>query len=227
MRRSDFVQGTTISGRPVLTAAHTIISLAARVSPLALETAVDDALVRRLVRLGELHDRFASWAPRRQPGVGDLREILRLRDDGGAPPTSQLERCLRRLLDDPTLPAFVYEHELPWRDSGQGRVDAYAPECSLIVEADGRAWHTREREFVSDGSATTPRPRMVIRPFDSHGSTSRSTQSRAFRSFTEPLGREQLCVQSLVEHRLGAQSDFRTGRGTERPRLSAGSGARR
>jgi very-short-patch-repair endonuclease len=44
----------------------------------------------------------------------------------------------------------VYEYELPWWPHGEGRVDAYAPSHSLIVEADGRAWHVRERDFIKD-----------------------------------------------------------------------------
>ena len=50
----------------------------------------------------------------------------------------------------PGMPEFGYEFELPWWPAGQGRVDAYSAEHRLIVEADGRGWHTRERDFVKD-----------------------------------------------------------------------------
>ncbi len=82
--------------------------------------------------------------------MSDLREVLQRRGDGHVPPSSELERRLRSFLDDASLPSFTYEQELPWWSAGEGRVDAYCADASLIVEADGRAWHTRERDFVTD-----------------------------------------------------------------------------
>lgn len=150
VRRTDFLQGTRVRNIPCLTLAHTIISLAGRASSEQLDEAVDDALVRRLVDLDELQDRFATWAPRRRPGVKTLRNILEGKGGGHVPPTSKLERILRTFLSSSGLPEFQFEYELPWWPEGEGRVDAYAPSCSLIVEADGRAWHTREAEMVRD-----------------------------------------------------------------------------
>jgi very-short-patch-repair endonuclease len=150
VRRSDFSQRTQRLGIPVMTVAHTIVSLAGSVTPARLEAAVDDALVRRLVGLDELQDRFASWAPRRRKGVGRLREILQRRGDGAEPPRNQLERRLRAVLDHPSLPTFSYEHNLPWLPRSSSRVDAFCRIATLVVEADGRAWHTREAEFAMD-----------------------------------------------------------------------------
>jgi very-short-patch-repair endonuclease len=150
VRRTDFLQGTRVRNIPCLTVAHTIISLAGRVSPEQLDEAVDDALVRRLVDLDELQDRFATWAPRRRPGVATLRHVLERKGGSHVPPTSKLERILRAFLSAPGLPEFHFEYELSWWPPGEGRVDAYAPAHSLIVEADGRAWHTRETEMVRD-----------------------------------------------------------------------------
>jgi hypothetical protein len=150
VRRSDHRQVTQIRNIPCLTVAHTVLSLAGCVTADELDVAVDDVLARRLVPLDELQDRFASWAPSRRPGVGLLRTILTSKGGGFVPPTSRLERVLRAFLSEPGLPPFEYEYELPWWPPGQGRVDAYAPSCSLVVEADGRAWHTRERELARD-----------------------------------------------------------------------------
>jgi very-short-patch-repair endonuclease len=149
-RRTDFVQPTSVDGIPCLTVAFTILSLADRTTPERLDAAVDDVVVRRLVSLEELQDRFATWAPRRRPGVARLRRILDSKGGGDVPPTSELERVLRRFLETEGLPVFQYEHGLPWWPRGQGRVDAYCPDCTLIVEADGRDWHTRERNLVND-----------------------------------------------------------------------------
>jgi len=150
VRRTDQLQATTVHRIPCLTIAHTVLSLAGIIPDDRLDAAVDDVLARRLVTIDELQDRFASTAPGRRRGFPALRRILGGKGGGFVPPTSDLERRLRRFLDLPDLPMFEFEYELPWWPNGQGRVDAYAPSCSLIVEADGRDWHTRERNMVVD-----------------------------------------------------------------------------
>lgn len=150
VRRTDFLQRTLVERIPCLTVAHTVISLAGRATAEQLDVAIDDVVVRRLVTIDELQDRFATWAPRRRPGVGGLRAVLQAKGGGFVPPTSDLERVLRRFLETSGVPRFEYEHELPWWPPGQGRVDAYCAGCTLVVEADGRDWHTRERSLVHD-----------------------------------------------------------------------------
>lgn len=150
VRRSDLMQVRRVDGIPCLTVAHTILSLTGHVGEVALDRAIDDVLARRRVSLEELQDRFVPWARSRRKGVGQLRSLLAARGDGHAPPTSELERTLRSFLSAPGLPAFAFEFELPWWPRGEGRVDAYQPELGLIVEADGRSWHTRERDFIRD-----------------------------------------------------------------------------
>jgi very-short-patch-repair endonuclease len=150
VRHSDFMQVQRVDGIPCLTVAHTILSLTGRVNEDVLDRAIDDVLARRWVSIEELQDRFVPWARSRRPGVGQLRSLLAARGDAYVPPSSELERRLRSFLSAPGLPEFAYEHELPWWPPGQGRVDAYQPDAQLIIEADGRAWHTRERDFALD-----------------------------------------------------------------------------
>jgi very-short-patch-repair endonuclease len=38
----------------------------------------------------------------------------------------------------------------PWRDALPGRVDNWIPAYNAIVEADGRRWHARLRDFDRD-----------------------------------------------------------------------------
>jgi very-short-patch-repair endonuclease len=150
VRRSGHLQATIVRRIPCLTVAHTILSLAGLIPDDRLDAAVDEVLARRLVTIDELQDRFALASTGRRRGFPVLRRILGEKGGGFVPPTSQLERRLRRFLAAPDLPRFEYEFELPWWPHGQGRVDAYAPSCSLIVEADGRGWHNRERNMAAD-----------------------------------------------------------------------------
>jgi very-short-patch-repair endonuclease len=150
VRRSSFVDATHVAGIPVLTLVDTLLSLAGRVSFDALDRAVDTVLARQPSLRSRLEDRFLAFAADRRRGTVPMRRILLARGVGYTPPTSELERRLRSVLDVATLPPFDYEVGMPWWPAGTGRVDAYSQVCRLIVEADGRAWHTRERHFVTD-----------------------------------------------------------------------------
>lgn len=151
VHRSAFVQQVEVSHIPCTTVAHTVLGVAARLGTARLEGLVDDLIAARAVSTDELIDQFIPFAAGRRPGTRALRAILTARTPNAyEPPASVLERLLHDLLDDPTLPRFDRQFELPWWPPGQGRVDAYCAPCSLIVEADGRRWHTRERDFVSD-----------------------------------------------------------------------------
>ena len=55
-----------------------------------------------------------------------------------------------RVLRDARLDGAVRQANLPWREPGAGRVDFLFPEWKLIVEVDGRQWHTREQAFEQD-----------------------------------------------------------------------------
>lgn len=151
VHRSRFRASTNIRGIPTLTVACTLLDLAATLHPDHLAEVIDQAVTCRSVEVAELTDAFVLHAASRRPGTRALREILSARGDAAPEPSmTELERLLRRMLDVPALPTFTFEVEMPWWRTGEGRVDSYAAACTLIVEADGRRWHTRERDFVRD-----------------------------------------------------------------------------
>jgi very-short-patch-repair endonuclease len=118
-------------GIPVTTPLRTLLDLSRHLSVDALDAALAEALVRRLVRLEDLEAR----------ATGKLRVLL----DTAAPTRSRLERRLRRLLRAHGLPQPVsngivegYEVDLHW------------PEHRLVAELDGYAFHAHRRAFESD-----------------------------------------------------------------------------
>lgn len=50
----------------------------------------------------------------------------------------------------PVVPAHERQPRFPWRPNDDERVDALIPSWRLIVEGDGRRWHTRRRDFERD-----------------------------------------------------------------------------
>jgi very-short-patch-repair endonuclease len=73
--------------------------------------------------------------------------VLERLADGWTPPESELEALLFGLLDRlPEKPHAIRQAGLP----SPGRVDLLLPDHRLIVEADGRRWHTRVADFDRD-----------------------------------------------------------------------------
>jgi very-short-patch-repair endonuclease len=69
---------------------------------------------------------------------------------GDQPTETELERRLRMLVDQPEIPPVRWQAPFPGRAPGRQRVDALIDEWRLVLEADGRAWHTRVEDFERD-----------------------------------------------------------------------------
>ena len=118
-------------GIPVTTPVRTLLDLSRHLSLDALDAALAEALVRRLVTIEALQAR----------ATGNLKALL----DTAAPTRSGLERDLRRLLREHGLPQPVsnglvegYEVDLQW------------PAHRLVAELDGYEYHGHRRAFETD-----------------------------------------------------------------------------
>ncbi len=135
---------------PVTTVARTIVDLAAVTRRSRLEVAIDDAVVAKLTTFSEVSRLFASVMRRGKRGMKTIATLLDARGDGYVPPQSELERALFKLLDDNGIRGLQRQYPHPGRIETQGCVDgAFVPE-KLIVEADGRRWHTRIKDIGKD-----------------------------------------------------------------------------
>lgn len=150
VRQRDGVATTTISGIRVITAPEVIADLAASGDPILLERAVDDVLLRRHAGVDELVARQQVMVERRQRGAVSLGSVLEERVEDYQPPENLLEAGLYRLLDRAEMPEYIRQAPMPWWPAAPQRVDAYVPGWRRIIEADGRAWHARHRDFERD-----------------------------------------------------------------------------
>jgi Protein of unknown function (DUF559) len=76
--------------------------------------------------------------------------VLDERGPGCLPPQSELEDRVFGLLAAAGLPAPARQFPLPGRGALTGLVDAAYPDVRLVIEADGRRWHTRIRDLRRD-----------------------------------------------------------------------------
>jgi very-short-patch-repair endonuclease len=145
-------------GLPVTSPARTLRDIAPTVSVRELERAVDEALIRRIVRLQQLRDAAAQDKGRR--GGPILTALLEHRGNPTITRSQAEERMLELLragkLPEPECNARVngYEVDFLWRAQ------------RLVVEVDGYAYHATRSAFERDrakGAAMAAAGYLVIR----------------------------------------------------------------
>ncbi len=61
-----------------------------------------------------------------------------------------LEEACARLLANAGVEGVEFHFRPPWHDGVQGVVDAAIPSARLIIELDGRRWHSTRADFQRD-----------------------------------------------------------------------------
>lgn len=135
---------------PVTTAPRTIVDLAAGRGKAALEVVLDDAIALRKVKEADVARCLFELLRPGKRGLVKLADLLDERGGAHIPPMSELERRFFAALRDGGLPDPVRQFPLPSRGAITGIVDAAYPDARLILEADGRSWHDRQRAFRTD-----------------------------------------------------------------------------
>jgi very-short-patch-repair endonuclease len=121
---------------PVTTPARTLLDLGAVAPAWVVESALEDALMRRLVTFALLTATLERLGGPGRNGAGVLRALVQERDPATAPTQSVLEDELLAVLRRGGLPAPVRQYRV-----GAVLLDAAYPERRLGIEADSRIWH--------------------------------------------------------------------------------------
>jgi very-short-patch-repair endonuclease len=121
---------------PVTTPARTLLDLGAVAAVAVVESAMEDALMRRLVTFELLTRTIERLGGPGRSGAGVLRALVEERDPATAPTQSMLEDLLFGVLRRGGLPAPVRQYEV-----GGVLLDGAYPEVRLGLEADSRVWH--------------------------------------------------------------------------------------
>jgi very-short-patch-repair endonuclease len=151
-RRSDFdsIAKTTVAGIPTMSAAEVLFDLAKRWPLSRLEGAMDHCLVRGQIEGPELRRILERVNGSRLKGTRRFRECVEGIDGTYVPTESELEQMLFRAIDDPRVPRIDRQARLAWWPLLPHRVDAVVQEWRLILEADGRTFHTKRADFERD-----------------------------------------------------------------------------
>jgi hypothetical protein len=146
----DELATTRVAGIPTANVAETLLVLAGRIPVRRLERLADDQLVVGNLVVDDFEVIRRRVAGARVRGSGILFPLLDARaQDAWEPAGNQLEVFLDRLVDDPAIPPATRQH--PFRfESLPMIVDIYIAAWRLILEADGRRWHSRRADFERD-----------------------------------------------------------------------------
>ena len=136
-------QTTTLRGMPLSTAARAVVELGATCSIEVVGQVADDLVRSRRTTFEAIGAVLADVARPGKPGVIVVGEMLDRRGEGYVPPGSVLERALFDTLAAGGLPAPARQVPLPGRGPVSGVVDGAYADAQMVIEADGRRWHTR------------------------------------------------------------------------------------
>jgi very-short-patch-repair endonuclease len=145
------VKTTTVKGIRVTTYAQTVCDIAPRTGLWRLERSIDHGLVGGQATIDDFVERMEFYEFSRREGLPRIRPLIQDRmAEGYVPPESELEALLAGLLARLSGVSVVRQARFPWRQDLPNRVDFLLPDHNLIVEADGRRWHTRLANFDND-----------------------------------------------------------------------------
>jgi very-short-patch-repair endonuclease len=146
----DELEVERVRGFPVTSAAETLLTLVGEMSAIRFEQLLDELLLSGKLKLERLERVAKRESGRRRRGITLLRALLEDRlSDASSHDASYLERLLERLLRKLEIPKWLREYPFSL-DGRENRVDVYVPLWRLVIEADGRNWHARVRDFEED-----------------------------------------------------------------------------
>ncbi|HKZ18583.1 MAG TPA: DUF559 domain-containing protein [Acidimicrobiia bacterium] len=137
-------------GLAVTSVVRTAIDLAAKRRPRVIGRIVDHAVVRGDTSIEEIVEAVGALARHGKPGMQTMHKVLEMRAGEGFMGESELEMHGLRLLREWGFPDPNLQYPLPWRSSRKGRVDFAYPSIRLIIEIDGRRWHSTLDAFEED-----------------------------------------------------------------------------
>lgn len=149
-RRYEDIRTRRVDAFQVTSVEETVLLMARDIDRPSLESLFDSLLISRALSLRELDEVLLRESDSRLAGVSVVHHLAADRSpiapnvDG-----SYLERLVESMFRKSDLSGWTREYPLMIRDRA-ARVDFYFPACLLVVEADGRSWHMRSKDFEFD-----------------------------------------------------------------------------
>ena len=127
---------------PTTSVARTLFDLAGVLHPGRTERALDNCLAHHLLTPEAAWRVYHELASSGRAGGRIFRQLLEARGSGYVAPASELERLFLEIVAAANLPIPKRELNVGDSDRWIGRVEFVYPEARLLIEIDGRLYHT-------------------------------------------------------------------------------------
>ncbi|HEV3400872.1 MAG TPA: DUF559 domain-containing protein, partial [Acidimicrobiales bacterium] len=140
---------TVVQGIVTTRVARTLVDLAGTLPPGRTERAVENCLSSGAVTIDALRRVTDELAARGRTGIALVPELLGERSDGFVAPASELEARFLRIIRRAGLPEPARQLDV---GDGEwiGRVDFAYPGSGVLIELDGRRYHSAKLDLESD-----------------------------------------------------------------------------
>ena len=150
VRRRHDIRTVRVDGIRTTTIPQTIADLVGILPVRAIEDMIDTEVINGRASVEALENRRDAMQRHHLPYRRVFADILADRARTLDLATSVLEARLIDILRTLDLPGWSPQFPLPWWQGGSGRGDVAIPAWRIIIEADGRQWHTRLGDFERD-----------------------------------------------------------------------------
>lgn len=137
-----------VRGIPCTSAYRTLVDLAATQPIPVVESALDTAIRLERVTFDRLRYYAESASARSVKGSALLKRLLDPRGEEEALSESEAESLFCRVMRKGRLPVGQRQEARP--GTRWGRLDFYYPDQDLVIEIDGRRFHSGRRELLRD-----------------------------------------------------------------------------
>jgi very-short-patch-repair endonuclease len=145
----DQVAAVEVGGFTATTVAETLWTLSSELPDEALSELVQQQVAMGRTSSEQLIDVLERIERSRRRGLRSFRQaVLAIDPTSESVAANVLEAILYQLLSSPGIPPVSRQHPMMLHEPA--RVDALIPAWSIVVEADGRIWHTRQADFQRD-----------------------------------------------------------------------------
>lgn len=141
---------TNVAGLPVTNPIRTMFDLASVTNLGRLRGMAQKALVGRRITFEDLAAILEELGRRGRPGTARFRKLLEEVSPGFVVPESVMEERMLALISASDLPMPTLQMPLPWGGAVKGRADFAFEDARVIIECDGRRWHTAMEAFEKD-----------------------------------------------------------------------------
>ncbi len=148
-RKLSPIDRSSVTGLGVTTPARTLVDLAAQTPTDRFRWLTESAIKEGIVSASALRACIAQFDRSARPGVARAFETVESLFDEPVD-RSELERRFARVVASAGLDDVVEQFQPPWYDGVRGIVDFAVPAQRIVIEVDGRRWHSLTQDMDSD-----------------------------------------------------------------------------